>query len=190
VKALVGELDASCSTGCALGDRPARQCAHAPMVRGRTKSNRAGGRAGPLRSRDRGSEPRRGPEAKAEVDERRAHRRRFPVGAAAKHRERLSARGRGGARITPIAVTWAWWRALHTASGDRVDGKRVIAICATQSRPWSRPRDCSPSNAIVPIRRPWLPDQATAAGQSMTVVACKVASSAILSKRSAALAIR
>jgi hypothetical protein len=54
--------------------------------------------------------------------------------------------------------------------------------------PSARRDDASPSNAIVPTPRPWLPDHVTAAGLSMTLAACKVALSAILSKRSAALA--
>jgi hypothetical protein len=47
-----------------------------------------------------------------------------------------------------------------------------------------------PSKAIVLMQRPSMSEHATAAGPAMTLAACKLASSAILSKRSAALAIR
>jgi hypothetical protein len=61
---------------------------------------------------------------------------------------------------------------------------------AKRSRRPTPAHERSPSIAIIPIRRPWLPDQATAAGPSTTRGACKTASSAIPSKRSAALATR
>ncbi len=52
---------------------------------------------------------------------------------------------------------------------------------ATQSCRTDRSRDRLPSKAIVPVRRPGLPDDATTAEPSMTLGACKAASSAILS---------
>jgi heme exporter protein D len=61
-------------------------------------------------------------------------------------------------------------------------------LAAKRSRRRAPAHDRFPSIAIVSRRRPWLPDQATEAGQSMTLAACKVTSIAILSKRSAALA--
>jgi hypothetical protein len=59
--------------------------------------------------------------------------------------------------------------------------KLTIAFVAKRSHQPATADERSPSNAIVPMRRPWLPDHAAAAGPSMTLGACKVASSATFS---------
>jgi hypothetical protein len=53
------------------------------------------------------------------------------------------------------------------------------ALATERSRQPRPAHERSPSNAIVPMRPPWLPDHPTAARPSMTLAACKVASSAI-----------
>lgn len=58
---------------------------------------------------------------------------------------------------------------------------RAIATLAKRSRRPAPAHERSPSNAIVPMPRPWLPHRATAAGPSMTLGACKVASGSIFS---------
>ncbi len=55
----------------------------------------------------------------------------------------------------------------------------TIACVAKRSRRSASSHDRCPSEAIVPMRRPWLPNHASAAGPSMTIFACKTASSAI-----------
>jgi hypothetical protein len=41
--------------------------------------------------------------------------------------------------------------------------------------------DRCPSNVMIPMRPPWRPDHTTAALLAMTLIACKLASIAILS---------
>ncbi len=68
-------------------------------------------------------------------------------------------------------------RAMQS-SAARVETAECVAM---RSRPLQAAQDCSPSKPIVPVRRPWLPDDATTAEPSMTLGACKASSSAILS---------
>jgi hypothetical protein len=80
------------------------------------------------------------------------------------------------------------------APDERIVAQAIMRACrgdaSKRSRGSAGSRDRRPSVAITPIRRPWLPEQATPAGSAMTLAACKSASGALLSKHSAALAIR
>jgi hypothetical protein len=58
----------------------------------------------------------------------------------------------------------------------------VTALLTTRPSAAEAHRSLMPSIAITPIRRPWLPEQATPAGSAMTLAACKLASGALLSR--------